>query len=66
MTDKFYESLQVVADYENSFLVYKAAQPDPDLAKKEAEEKFAKEALAKQLKDEEVLQKQEVEAASMA
>ena len=64
VTDKIFESLQLVADYEESFQIYKAAKPDPDLVKREAEEKYAKEALAKQLKDEENLQKQEAEAAT--
>ena len=54
----------MVADYEESYKLYKAAQPDPNLAKKEAEEKSSKEALAKQLRDEEIVQKQEAEAAS--
>ena len=57
VVDRVYESLQLVADYEESFQKYKAAQPDPDLAKKDAEEKASKAALAKQLKDEELLQK---------
>ena len=35
--NKLYESLQLFADYEESFKIYKAAQPDPDLAKKEAD-----------------------------
>ena len=38
-------------DYVESFKVYGAVQPDPDPAKKEAREKSANEALAKQLKE---------------
>ena len=53
-------SLNLLADYEKSYKIYEAAHPDPDLAKKEAEEKASKEALAKQLKEEELLHKQEV------
>ena len=64
VVDKVYESLQLVADYEKSFKLYEAAQPDSDLAKKEEEEKASKEALAKQLKNEEMIQKQEAEAAA--
>ena len=60
--DKLYESLKLFEDYEERFKIYKAAQPDPDLVKKEAEEK----ALAKQLKDEEALEKQAAEAAAKA
>ena len=63
---KIIESLQLIEDYEVSFKSYRAALPDPDLAKKEAEEKTSKEALAKQLKQEEELQKQEAEAAAKA
>ena len=37
---KIFDSLQLIEDYEESFKVYKAAQPDPDFAKKEAEEKL--------------------------
>ena len=66
VVDKIYESLQLYADYEESYKANKAAQPDPDIAKKEEEEKSVKKALAKQLKDEERLQKQEAEAASKA
>lgn len=66
VVDKVYESLQLVADYEESYHLLKASQPDPDLAKKEAEEKASKAALAKQLKDEELLQKQEADAAAKA
>ena len=66
VVDKIYESLKLYADYEESYEIYKAAQPDPDLAKKEAEEKFAKEALVRQLKDEEVLRRQEADAATKA
>ena len=61
---KIFESLRQIEDYEESFKSYKAALPDPELAKKEAEEKSSKKALAKQLKDEDLLQKQELEAAS--
>ena len=64
--DKMYEVLQLYADYEESYSIYKAAHRDPNLAKKEAEDKSTKEALAKKLKDEKVLQKQEAEAASKA
>ena len=64
MTDKIYGSLQLVADYEESFQLYKVAKPDPELAKKEAEEKSTKEALVKQLKAEEALQKQEADEKS--
>ena len=66
VVDKVYESLQLVADYEKSFLIYEAGLPDPEHAKKEAEEKSRKEALAKQLKDKEALQKKEAETASKA
>ena len=52
--EKLYEILQLYADYEESYASYKAAQPDPNLAKKEAEEKSTKEALAEQLRDETV------------
>ena len=45
VVDKVYESLQLVADYEESYQLYKAAQPDPELAKKEADEKASKEAI---------------------
>ena len=62
--DKICESLDLYDKYEDSYKIFLAAQPDPDLAKKEAEEKSTKEALAKQLKDEEELQKQETESAS--
>ena len=55
--NKLYKSLKLFGNYEESFKIYKAAQPDPDLANKEAKEK------AKKLKDEEELQKQEYEAA---
>ena len=41
VTDKIYESLQFIADYEESFQIYKSAKPDPELAKREAEEKSA-------------------------
>ena len=61
---KIFKSLQLIEGYEESFKIYKAALPDPDLAKKEAEEKSSKEALAKLLKQEEELQKQETEAAA--
>ena len=54
--DNVYKSLQLLADYEKSYKTYEASQPDHDLAKKEANEKFAKEVLVKQLKDEEALQ----------
>ena len=64
VTDKIYGSLQLVADYEESFQLYKAAKTDPELAKKEAEEKSTKEALVKQLKAEEALQKQEADEKS--
>ena len=64
--DKVYESLNLLAEYEKSYKIYEAAQPDPELAKKEAEEKASKALLAKQLKDEEALQKQEFEAATKA
>ena len=63
---KICESLQLLEDYEESFKNYKLALPDPNLARKEAEERSSKEALAKQLKQEEELQKQEVEAAAKA
>ena len=52
----------MVADYEGSYQMNKAAQLDSVLSKKEAEEKSTKEALAKQLKDKEALQKQESKA----
>ena len=64
VVDKVYESLELVANYEESYQKARAAQPDPDLAKKEEEEKASKEALAKQLKNEEMLQKQEAEDAA--
>ena len=53
VADKIYKSLQLVAEYEESYKIYQAGQPDPELAKKEAEEKSSKEALAKKLKEEE-------------
>ena len=56
------ESLQLAADYEESFKNHKAAQPDPDLEKKMTEEKEYEEGLDKQLVQEESLQKQEAEA----
>ena len=61
---KIFASFQLIEDYEESFKIYEAALPDPDLARKEADEKSSKEAFAKQLKQEEELQKQEVEAAT--
>ena len=64
MVDKVYESIELVADYEESYQMNKAAQPNPNLAKQEAEEKASKEALAKQLKEKALLQKQEAEAAA--
>ena len=64
--DKLYETLQLYADYQEDYKIFKAAQPDPNLAKKEAEEKSTKETLVKQLKDEEAFQKQEAEAAKKA
>ena len=42
VVDKVYQSLQLIADYEKSHKIYEAAQPDSDLAKKEAEEKAKK------------------------
>ena len=62
--DSTYESLQFVADYEESYEIYQDSQPDPELARKEAEERSTKEVLAKKLKAEELLQKQESEAAA--
>ena len=53
--DKICESLQLYADYEESYLIYKAALPDPALAKKGTEEESMKEALAQQLEEEEAL-----------
>ena len=64
VTDAIYESLQLVAAYEESYKIYQAGQPDPEVAKKQAEEKSTKDALAKQLKEEELLQKKESEAAA--
>ena len=66
VVDKIYESLQLYADYEDSYKTFQASKPDPDLEKKVAEEKSSKEALAKQLKQDEELQKQEIEAAAKA
>ena len=63
MVDKIYESLQLYADYEESYKIFQAAKPDPDLQRKMAEEKSSKEALAKQLKQDEQLQKQAAKAA---
>ena len=63
---KIFASFQLIEDYEESFKIYEAALPDPDLARKEADEKGSKEALAKLLKQEEELQKQEAEAAVKA
>ena len=62
--EKIYETLQLYADYEESYKNYKATQPDPDQLQKEASEKAEKEALAKLLKDEETQQKREAEAAA--
>ena len=45
--DRIYESLELCADYEESYKTYKAAQPDPDLAKKEALQKQEAGAIAK-------------------
>ena len=64
VVDKICESLGLCAKYEESYKTFMAAKPDPDLAKKEAEEKSTKEALAKQLQEEELLRKQEVENAT--
>ena len=47
VVEKVYESFRLVADYEESYQLYKTAQPNPELAKKEAEEKASKEALDK-------------------
>ena len=63
---KIFESLKLIEDYEESYKSYKASQPDPELARREAEEKSTKEALAKLLKEEEALQKRETEAAGQA
>ena len=54
------------AGYEKSYESFEAAKPDPEQEQKVTEEKKAKEALAKQLKQEEVLHKQEAEAAAKA
>ena len=62
--DKICESLKLCADYEESYDSFKAAQPDPEHEKNLAEEKNVKEVLAKQLEQEEALQKQEAEAAA--
>ena len=64
--DYIFQSFQLVSDYEECYKVYLAGQPDPELAKKEADEKSTKEALTKQLKQEEELQKQESEAVAKA
>ena len=41
---KIFESLQLIEDYEESFKVYKASLPNPELAKQEAEERRSNEA----------------------
>ena len=64
--DKICESLKLCADYEESYNSFKAAQPDPELEKKLAEEKNVKEVLDKQLEQEVALQKQESEAVAKA
>lgn len=66
VVDNVYEIFELYADYEKSYKIYQAGQPDPELAKKEAEERSSKEALAKQLKQEEEVQKQEAEAVAKA
>ena len=66
VVDKISESLDLYSKYEVSYKVFMASQPNPDLDKKVAEEKNVKEALAKQLKQEEELQKQEAEAIAKA
>ena len=66
VVDKIYESLQLYADYEESYKLYMAAQPDPEREKKDAEEKFSKEVLAQKLRDEEAVQKQEAAKAAEA
>ena len=48
--DKFCESLDLYADYEESYKIYKAALPEPDTAKNDAEGASMKEALAGQMK----------------
>ena len=60
------QSLQLIDDYEESFKIYKAALPNPEHEKKVLEEKNVKETLAKQLEQEEALQKKEAEAAAKA
>ena len=48
--DGFYETLQLYVDYEESYKIYKAALPDPDLAKNDAEEASMKESFTGQMK----------------
>ena len=64
--DKICESLELGASYEESYQSFKAAQPDPELEKKLADKQKMKEVLAKQLVQEELLQKQEAEAVAKA
>ena len=64
--DKICESLDLCASYEKSYKSFEAAQPDPDLEKKLSEEKKVKAVLAKQLEEEEAIQKQEAETAAKA
>ena len=64
--DKNFESLDLCADYEERYKSFNAAQPHPDLETKMREEQNVKEVLAKQLQQEEVLQKQEAEAVANA
>ena len=66
VVDKLCESLDLCPSYEKSYKSFEAAKPDPEQEQKVTEVKNAKEALAKQLKQEEVLQKQEAEAAAKA
>ena len=66
MIDNLYVILQMYADYDESYKIYKAVQTDPNVAKKVAAEKSPKETLVKQLKDEEALQQQNAEAANKA
>ena len=62
MIDNLYVILQIYADYDESYKIYKAVQTDPNVAA----EKSPKETLVKQLKDEEALQQQNAEAANKA
>ena len=61
--DGFYESLHLYVDYEESYKIYKAAFPDPNLVTNYVKEVSMKEALAWQLNEEVALKPQEVDGA---